>query len=502
MATARKQQALKKLFDESMGNGGLNVFRKRCEQLFGVHYVEKTIRDSDGVFAGHRFEQTFKPDERIENHNDWSVGEAMYAICGPNWRDALESKHAAANSRFEGTGSAVMAGDTPYVSAGLDVVAGLLNARALERAQHPAWIWDKMCTVEEATSEGGFHIGSRLEPSAVGSGTGTDLADGQMPPTGKVIATRIHRNRSLRQRHRMKVNLWSIKFDQTSQIMETVDEYSVKALQERERKVADTLLGVSAGSTTLASGQQIGIPGLPVPMSQDGISFFPYQNGVYNSNAGAAQASPENGAYVANFANAADGNGVGLTNYQCIANALQLLHANRDPFTKLPVSLDFNRMQFLVAPAIAATQLKVLLQQQALWQIAWGSALPSSISAATVSNFNLIEAMNLEIVESQYWMNRLVDAGLLTVAADGTKTQKKLTNNSGDSYNTPGSIMSTFFMGHFRKALTYWQLQPYSTVQVPLSSTEVGEETVLVQDHCERGMPFWKDTHQVYRQFA
>ena len=502
MATSKQQAALKALFEKSMGEGGLNVFRRRCEQLFGVHYVEKTIKDADGVFAGHRFEQAFKPQERIENHNEWGVGEAMYAICGPNWRDALSSRYAQANARFEGVGSDVMSGDTPYVSAGLDVVAGLLNARALERAAHPEWIWDKMCTVEEATGEGGFHIGSRLEPAAVGDNTGTDLADGQMPPTGKVISTRIHRNRTLRQRHRMKVNLWSVRDDLTSQIMETVDEYAVKALQERERKVADVALGVSSGTTTLASGQQIGIPGLPVPVVQDGLPFFPYQNGVYGTNANATVAAPENGAFVGNFANASDGNGVGLTNCTAIANALQIMHANRDPFTKLPEKVDFNRMQFLVAPAIAATQLKILLQQQALWQIAWGSATPASISAATVSGYNLIEAMNLEIVESQFWMNRLVDAGILTVSSAGVYSQTKLTNNSGDSYNTAGSIMSAFFMGHFRKALTYWQRQPYQAVQVPLSSTEIGEETILVQDHCERGFPFWKAPRQVYRSYA
>jgi hypothetical protein len=178
------------------------------------------------------------------------------------------------------------------------------------------------------------------------------------------------------------------------------------------------------------------------------------------------------------------------------------LHTNRDPFTKLPRRIDFNRMQFLVPPAVAATQLKVLLQQQALWQIAWGSAVPSSISTATVSDYNLIKQFNLEILESQFFFNRLVDAGVYSVSSSGAATHATLTNNQGDTYNTPGSIMSSFYMGHFRDALVYWQRMPYQTIQVPLGSVEYGEQTVLVQDHRERGQVFWIDPRLVWRQWA
>ena len=502
MATAQQQKKLKQLFEQSMTEGGLAAFRRNWEQSIGIRdHQTPTGSVQRYEQAGDVFRDEHRQTHEQDASGNWHVGEVFSAIVGPEWRQTFEQFYQrAARQRFEGTGGDVMAGDTPYVSAALDVVAGLLNARALARAAHPEWIWDRMCDVQEASGEGGFHIGSRLDPNS-NDGSGTDLADGQMPPTGRVISTRVHRNRTLRQARRMKVNFWAVRDDLTSQIMETVDEFTVVVLTERERKVADALMGV-ATSATLASGAAIGTAGQAMPMIQDGLAFFPYQNGVYGTNANATTAAPENGVYVANFANAYDSNGVGLTNYNAIANALQILHGNRDPFTKLPKRIDFNRMQFLCAPAIAATQLKVLLQQQALWQIAWGSATPASISNATVSSYNLIEAMNLEIIESQYWMNRLVDAGIYSVSSAGAASQTKLTNAQGDSYNTPGSMMSAFSMGHFKRALIYWQRMPYQTIQVPLSSTEYGEETVLVQDHRERGQVFWHDPREVFRAYA
>jgi len=501
MATSYQQKGLKKLFEQSMEAGGLPEFRKNWNRAIGLHNVETPSIGIDGQFAGNRMEQAWNPEDRAIDHNAFGVGEALYAVCGPNWRNSLDAVwYKASGARFEGFGGDVMAGDTPYVSAGLDVIAGLLNARALQRAAHPEWIWDRVCQVQEAVGEGGFHIGSRLAPTTLDN-SGTDLADGQSLPTGKVISTRIHRNRTLNQGRRMKVNLYALRDDLTSQIMETVDEFSVAVLSERERKVADALLGVSTG-TTLASGVAIGTVGRAMPMVQDSLAFFPWQNGVYNTNANATVPAPENQAYVANFANCYDSNGTGMTNYQVIANAIQVLHTNRDPFTKLPRRIDFNRMQFLVPPAVAATQLKVLLQQQALWQIAWGSATPSSISTATVSDYNLIKQFNLEILESQFFFNRLVDAGVYSVSSSGAATHATLTNNQGDTYNTPGSIMSSFYMGHFRDALVYWQRMPYQTIQVPLGSVEYGEQTVLVQDHRERGQVFWIDPRLVWRQWA
>ena len=502
MATVKQQQKLKQLYEKSMAEGGRSLFKKRWEQSLGINYVEKMERTEDGQY-GVRFEQEYNADstDRLTSVSEWNIGEAMYSICGPNWRNMLESnKERLGGQRFEGFGSDIMPGDMSYVTAGLDVVGGLLNARALEKNESPEWIYDRVVNVQEATGEGGFHIGARLDPSSIDQ-TGTDLADGQSPPTIKTIGTRVHRNRTLRQRRRTKLNYWTLKWDLTSQAMDAVDETAILVLQERERKCADGVLGVSTG-TTLGAGTSQGIQGNALAMTQDGLNFFPWQNGTYGTNANATTPAQENGVAVANFANCADSNGIGLTNYQCIAQALQVLHGNRDPFTKLPLRLDFNRMQFICAPAVAATQLKTLLQQQALWQIAWGSATPSSISTATVSDYNLIKEFNLDIIESQFWLNRAVDAGLYSVSSTGAATHQTLTNNSGDTQNTPGSIMSAFWMGHFKRACIYWQAQPYQAVQVPLDSIAIGEETVLIQDHCERGQLFWHQPRFGWRAWA
>ena len=508
MATATQQKRLKTLFEQSMQEGGLRKFRENWEKSIGIHQRERSCLTPDGE-RQNRFEQAFDANDRAVDHRDWSVGEALCAVIGPSWRSSLDQFwQRAAAARFEGVGSDIMAGDTPYVSAGLDVVAGLLNARSLQRAKDPEWIWDRMCTVEEAVGEGGFHIGSRVRPD---DQTFQDLADGQMPPTQKVTSTRVHRNRTLNQGLRAKVNYWALRDDLTSQIMESVDQVSVFVLSERERKVADALMGVATG-TTLGSGPSVGVPGNAVPMTQDGLNFFPWQTGTLGTNANATNPAPENGVAVANFANdgtatgSSGGDGKGLTDYTTIVRALQTLYANNDPFTGLPPNMSFQGMQFLVAPA-AKVQLEFLLQAKAIWQIANygfnpGIGAAGTVGGATVSDYNIVEKMKLEIVESQYWFNRLVTAGVYKVGSTGTAYQTKLTNGPTDSYNTAGSIMSAYFMGHFKECLSYWQRMPYQTIQVPLSSVEYGEQTVLLVEHRERGFPFWKEPRKVWRTWA
>ena len=515
MATAVQQKTLKKLFDSSMEQGGLQAFHQNWEDSIGVKTSERQYLDDEGAVATSRHEQFYEPtedqfrDDHRAQHSEnasgnWAIGEVFESLLGPRWKKTFEQKwQSASNMRFEGFGGAMMSGDTPYVSAALDVVAGLMNARALARAQDPEWIWDRVVDVQEAAGEGGFHIGSRLDPASF-DGTGADLADGQAPPTSKDTQTRVHRNRSKRQARRVNVNYWKMRDDLTGQVMETVDQNGLILLTERERKVADALMGV-ASSATLASGTDIGKVGQAMPIVQDGLAWFPWQKGVYGtaagSNIGYNVAASENGALIQNYGNCGDGDGLGLTNYTFLQTALQVLSSNLDPFTGLPTPVSMKGMQFLMTPA-TAIQLKILLQSEDLWQIAWGSAAPASISTATVSKAKIVAEMGLEILESQYWFNRLNTVGIYSQPATGAATQQKLTNNPGDNYATPGSIMSAYFMGHFKQALTYWQRMPYQTVQIPLGSVEMGEQTVLVQDHHERGQVFWHNPRLCWRSFA
>src|SRR5579862_5746903 len=226
MASVKNQRKLKQLFDQSMTEGGnprtgLALFRTRMEQSLGVF--------NDGPGTVQRFEADNS--ERCLDAKDWGIGEVCYSLIGERWRDTLDQFYGEARmQRFEGIGGTISAGDTPYVSAALDVVAGLMNARALARAADPEWIWDQMCGVQEASSEGGFHIGTRLNPS---NQPKRDLGDNEQIPTLNFTATRIHRNRTLNQGGRVKVNLWQMRFDTTGQVMEEVEHAAVAILQER-----------------------------------------------------------------------------------------------------------------------------------------------------------------------------------------------------------------------------------------------------------------------------
>ena len=484
MATGTQQRKLKELYDRSMAAGGLRAFARNWEQSIGIH------RDPDTHIA--RFEQG----NRELDHRDWAIGEVFDAICGPRWRKTLDQFwDDERRKRFEGVGATIMPGELNYVSGGIDAVAGLLNARALAIPAGPEWIWDRMCTVQEAQGEGGFHIGAR----ALKQQPFTDLSDGQTLPEAAITSTRIHRNRTLNQGLRVKVNYWTLRDDLTSQVTEAVDQTAWQVLAERERKVADACMGVSTG-TTLGTGTSIGKPGLAMPMVQDALTWFPWQKGIYGTNANATTPAPENGLAIANYANANETDGKGLTDYTAIVRAMQTLLANRDPFTGLPTQVSFQGMQFLCAPA-ARVQVEFLLQAEALWQIA-NSGFTTTGGTATVSGYNLMEKFRLEIIDSQFWFNRLVDAGAYKISSAGSVTHQVLTNAVGDTFSTAGSIMSAFFMGHFQDALIYWQRMPYQAVQVPLSSIEFAEQTVMVQDHRERGQVFWVHPREVWRAWA
>jgi hypothetical protein len=493
MATITQRKKIKALFEQSMADGGLDTFKQNWDKSLGI----------ENLGAGR---QRLNFEQREVDHNDFHVGEVCHALMGNDWRDNLTQFATEANQRrFEGQGGQIMGGELSLVSASLDVIAGLMNARALQAAAAPDWIWDRMCTVEEASGEGGFHIGLR----AMNDPHSTDLADGQSLPTAHTVQTRIHRNRTLNQGQRVKVNLWAVRDDLTGQIMEAVDNTSLMVLAERERKVADAVLGISATSgaantkaLTVSAGQNIGTDGLAMPVVQDGLSFFPYQKGIYGAsgaNAGAVILAPENDRLIQNFANATETDALGLTDYNALVKGLQILLANLDPFTVLPVPISLQGSQFFVAPA-AAVQLKFLLEAETLWQVA--ANLTAAGGKNTVSSYNFVEELKLNVISSQYWANRLTSVGVTKLAANGTYSHQTLTNAVGDTFATAGSVLSAFYMGDFKRAVHYWQRMPYQVVQVPLSSIEFGEQTVIVQDQRERGQAFWVEPRAVYRAWA
>ena len=271
MSQQAKQRKLKALFEASMSAGGLPEFRENWEQSIGV------VSDDAGNLR-------FDPEKREVDYKDFQIGGVMDAILGPRWRTTFEQFYQrASNMRFEGLGGTIMSGELPYVSAAIDVIAGLANARALEAARAPQYIWDSFCTPTEIVGEGGFDIIVRTD----GNQPGKDIADGQPIPTVTVKGSRVHRNRTLNQGLRTKVNKYTILDDLTGTLYQAIEENADQVLVERERKVADCVMGVSAlsgaGNTfalTVSQGEKIGSDGLAIPVSQDGVTFFPYQKGV------------------------------------------------------------------------------------------------------------------------------------------------------------------------------------------------------------------------------
>lgn len=474
-----------------MPQGGLPAFRRNWEQSIGVH-------EEDG-------RRVFKADKREVDYKDFHIGATCEALMGPHWRQTFEQFwREASRARFEGTGGTVLTGDLPYVSAALDVIAGLANARALERPLAPQFIWQDFCTPTEIVGEGGFDIIVR----AAGNQPSKDLADGQPIPTTDLLGSRVHRNRTLNQGLRCKVNKYTILDDLTGTLYEAVDEVADQVLNERERKVADCVLGIAlttgAANTfalTVSQGAAIGSDNLAIPVSQDGLTFFPYQKGVYGAagtNAGAVVASPQNGRYIRNFANDNFTDGAGLADYNCLVRALSTLSANRDPFTLLPVQVDLSGMMILVSPA-SEVQLKFLLAAEKLWQ---GGAvgIATALGSATVSSYNYARELAPNIRSSQLWMNRLLDVGVTTLAANGTYAH--FTFNATAGYATVASVHSALYMGHYKRAVRYAQRMPYSVIQVPLSSQEYAEECVMIQDVRERGQAYWVDPRVVWRAWA
>jgi hypothetical protein len=491
MNTATKQKKLRTLYEQSMTDGGPRAFRTNWEQSIGVH------RDEHGT-------PRFDPNKREVDYKEWTIGAICDALMGRAWRSTFEQfwQDAVMGRRYEGVGGVVLPGDIAFVSAAIDTIAGLATARALERPQRPEWIWQDFCSVVEPVGEGGFDIITRPN----GDKPSTDLAKGQSLPTVQLVASRVHRNRTLEQGLRTKIHRDTIRDDLTGSLMETVDEISDQVLAERERKVADCVMGVSKTSgasntfaLTVSSGVNIGTDGLAIPVVQDGLTFFPWQKGVYGTNSGSAVYSPENGKLTRNYGNDAFTDGAGLQDYRAIVRALETLSLNRDPFTGLPSFTSMQGMKLLVSPA-SVVQVEQLLQANALWQIVGANGLNSQGSSNTVSPYNWISTLGIQIKASAFWMNRLLDVGATTLAANGTYAH--LAFNATSGYTTAASINSALFLGHFPQAVKYLQRIPYTVTQVPLGPQEISEQTVIVQDVREMGQAYWVNPRVVWRAWA
>jgi hypothetical protein len=495
------QRKVRTLFESAVKEGGLDLFKLRFEQSLGI------VRDD----ANH---PSLDDNAKAVDHADIPPEVACEALMGPGWRKTFEQHWIAADMarrRFEGVGSAVLPGELSTVSGAFDVFAGLVGARMLARPAAPEFIWDRMCDVRPNMYEGGFDIGTRPSIDVTKKQDGTDLPPGQIGPVVHLVPTRVHRNRPLRQQKFVKINWHTARNDLTGSLYQSVDECADLVLYERERKVADALLGVSAGTgsantfaTTVSSAEAVGTDNLAVPQSQDGLVWFPYQKGTYGANVNAAVPAPQTGVLVANYANANETDGAGLTDYTALVRWLKIAALNKDPWTGRPWPVTMRGATILIAPG-SRPQLEFLLQARALWQIANAAGTTTGLSGAgtaTVSDYNFIREMGIQIVESQYWMSRLVDVGVAKVSSGGTYSHQSLTAASTDTYNTAGSIYSAFYAGFPKRAMAYDQVMPYESVQLPLTSVEYSEQTISYNMFQEQGFPYWFQPREMWRAWA
>lgn len=460
----RRESKIKKLFDSSMEAGGLPAFKTNWEQSIGL------VTDDSG-------NRVLNDSRKEVDYKDFEIGRVCQALLGNDWRNTFEQNwQPASRLLFESGGGAVLPGALPYVSASLDVIAGLANARALERPSAPQFIWDSLCSVQEAVGEGGFDIIVR----PAGTKPSNDLTDGQQIPTAMLKGSRVHRKRTKNQGLRTKVNLYTVLDDLTGTLYDAVDEVADQVLNERERKVLDCLIGIY-------DPQNEGT----IYVEQDGQQFFPYQIAVGTTPA------PDNGIVVNNFRNCVEADSLGLGDYTCVERAFTMLYGNRDPFTGLPVDIGLSGMKFIVAPR-SFIQAKYIMNAREVWT---GNA--AGITAAYGKNTladNPLGGMGFSILTSQIMANRLVDVGFSSAASPTTAV--KMTDLTASTFNTATSLASFYMMGHPEKAIKYLQRQPYTVQQVPLSSVEYGEQTVLVTDVRERGQAYWVNPRMMYRCYA
>jgi len=488
-----QKRAIKKLFEDGMAAGGLPEFKTRFDASIG-------LADDPDQEPGRKMLESSK---QVLDYKDIPAEVCGEALMGPNWKQTFEQFFApAAQARlhYESAGTATLPGELNTVSAAFDVFAGLVNARMLERPLAPEFVFDKVCKVVSNPGEGGFDIGTRANYN-IAAQSDTDMSPGTRGPVVSLKPTRVHRNRPLFQQKRCKINWHTARNDLTGTIYSSVDEVADMVLYERERKALDCLMGVCLStSATVASGETIGTQGLAMPISQDGNVWFPYQEGIYNGNAGTNLPSLQTQVLVQNYANSNTSNGVGLTDNTTLISLLKQLCLNRDPWTGKFIPISLKGMKFLIPPG-SRPQVEYLLSSRMLWQIA-NSGFNTTGGTALTGDYNFIKELGIEIIESQYAYSRLVDVGVMKVSSAGVKTAVALTASAADTYSTAGSIYSAFYCGFFERAMNYDQVIPYSAIQVPLDGNDIVEKTISHAVFEEMGQAYWHQPRYAARQWA
>ena len=431
-------------------------FRREFRRKLGVTTHQKLITNDRNVTELVPVEKfnANSPDREFD-HNDFQFGEIMQNALKADWRTKFENSYQdSCRVRFNVIGSSSVNSDAPYTSAAVDVIAGLVNARALARPQSPKYIGHEFCKEEEIVGEGGFLIGKRADFTQP---INTDLPKDAMPPTVKLTETRVHRNRPKKTGVQLMLNKFYIADDLTGQAMEAVDEYSDIVLVPKENKIADANLGIGGTSGYLIPGQT---QTMKIIYQEAGLGGYPYQASAV------ATVSPENGKQVLNFVNCVNSDVIGLADYTILERAMYMLE-NVDPFTSLPVATDFNGMMMWVHPR-SYMQAERILNVKRQWRT--GSTSITTALGSMADGPNPLEPYGIKLRTSQLWAKRLTDVG---IGSGG------MTHAFSDTYTTAGSALSLYLIGHFQQGTTYFIREPYTAQELQLTGDDVAMGTAL-----------------------
>ena len=129
-------------------------FRREFKRKLGVTTHQKLITNDRNVTELVPVEKfnANSPDREFD-HNDFQFGEIMQNALKADWRTKFENSYQdSCRVRFNVIGSSSVNSDAPYTSAAVDVIAGLVNARALARPQSPKYIGHEFCKEEESSA--------------------------------------------------------------------------------------------------------------------------------------------------------------------------------------------------------------------------------------------------------------------------------------------------------------------------------------------------------------
>jgi hypothetical protein len=423
-----------------------------------------------------------------------------------HWEQTCGDIHKVPKMRFESVAPPQTAESLPVTCAVNDAYGILLDGRVYAEEADESYIGEDFCTVEEpvvdgngAVVNGGFRAGRRT--AVLSNDTaGVDVGEGIIPPgMGQRLETLLHINRARLNARQYSWTYDSIKFNRIADdVSEAVDATRIVKFEE-ERKVADAVLGIGTSLASESTGD-IGEPGVAMPVEIGGQEWYPYQNGVWgpaggtegNHNAGTQLYCPISGRYEANYANALDSNGVGMTQ-TLFAQLLGQRIVNRDPFTNdvIPASLQGDTIW--LANDQAEIQFLSMMYQWFIAQTGLTAASTSAPGYATLYNFAKEQKLNVK--KSQRWANRLTDVGLLTdTTSYGTLVTQKLTYNPlTDTFATPGSILSCFVIGRPKECIGKHLLQPFKVEDFNVPGDLQMAGYAGLRKISERSMTFYKD---------